>query len=61
MPARRPSWRGPLFGRHRLGDAIGRYAADVRDGAFPEEQHTYSIPAEELALFEDAVAEVRAR
>jgi 3-methyl-2-oxobutanoate hydroxymethyltransferase len=41
--------------------AIGRYAADVRKGAFPEEQHTYSIPDEELALFEDAVSEARAR
>ena len=41
--------------------AIGRYAAEVRSGAFPEEQHTYSIPAEELAVFEDAVSEVRAR
>jgi 3-methyl-2-oxobutanoate hydroxymethyltransferase len=28
------------------------YAAEVRSGAFPEEQHTYSIPDEELALFE---------
>lgn len=42
-----------------IGEAIGRYAAEVREGAFPEEQHTYSIPDEELALFEDAVADVR--
>src|SRR5471030_1861276 len=40
--------------------AIGRYAAEVREGAFPQEKHTYSIPDEELALFEDAVSEVRA-
>ena len=32
--------------------ALERFAADVRSGAFPEEQHTYSIPEEELALFE---------
>jgi 3-methyl-2-oxobutanoate hydroxymethyltransferase len=41
--------------------AIGRFAAEVREGSFPEEQHTYSIPDEELAIFEDAVSEVRAR
>jgi 3-methyl-2-oxobutanoate hydroxymethyltransferase len=33
-------------------DALGRYAEDVRSGAFPEEQHTYKMPAEELAAFE---------
>jgi len=33
-------------------DALGRYAEDVRTGAFPEEQHTYKMPAEELAAFE---------
>jgi 3-methyl-2-oxobutanoate hydroxymethyltransferase len=37
-------------------DALGRYAADVRSGAFPEDAHTYSIPEEELALFEAAVS-----
>jgi 3-methyl-2-oxobutanoate hydroxymethyltransferase len=36
-------------------EALESYAEDVRGGAFPEEQHTYSIPEEELALFEDAV------
>jgi 3-methyl-2-oxobutanoate hydroxymethyltransferase len=35
-----------------IRDALERFAADVRDGAFPEETHTYSIPDEELALFE---------
>ena len=35
------------------------YAAEVRSGAFPEAQHTYSIPAEELALFEEAVRALR--
>jgi 3-methyl-2-oxobutanoate hydroxymethyltransferase len=32
-------------------DALESYAEEVRSGAFPEEQHTYSIPEEELALF----------
>ncbi len=40
--------------------AVEEYAAEVRDGAFPAEQHTYSIPEEELALFEESLAEVRA-
>ena len=39
-----------------LGDAIvealGRYAEEVRSGAFPEEQHTYAMPDEERAAFE---------
>jgi 3-methyl-2-oxobutanoate hydroxymethyltransferase len=37
--------------------ALSTYAADVREGRFPEEQHTYSIPDEELAEFEAALAE----
>jgi 3-methyl-2-oxobutanoate hydroxymethyltransferase len=32
--------------------ALERFAADVRAGSFPEDGHTYSIPEEELALFE---------
>jgi 3-methyl-2-oxobutanoate hydroxymethyltransferase len=35
-------------------DALGRYAEDVRSGAFPEEQHTYKMPAEEREAFEAA-------
>jgi 3-methyl-2-oxobutanoate hydroxymethyltransferase len=35
-----------------IKDALERFAADVRTGAFPEESHTYSIPEEELSLFE---------
>jgi 3-methyl-2-oxobutanoate hydroxymethyltransferase len=35
-----------------IRDALERFAADVRTGAFPAEEHTYSIPDEELALFE---------
>jgi 3-methyl-2-oxobutanoate hydroxymethyltransferase len=32
--------------------ALERFAADVRTGAFPEDEHTYSIPDDELARFE---------
>jgi 3-methyl-2-oxobutanoate hydroxymethyltransferase len=32
--------------------ALEAYAADVRSGAFPAEEHTYEMPAEELELFE---------
>jgi 3-methyl-2-oxobutanoate hydroxymethyltransferase len=32
--------------------ALGRFADDVRSGAFPEPQHTYAMPGEELAAFE---------
>ncbi len=32
--------------------ALEEYVADVRGGTFPEEQHTYSMPAEELEAFE---------
>jgi 3-methyl-2-oxobutanoate hydroxymethyltransferase len=35
--------------------ALESFAADVREHRFPEEQHTYAMPAEELALFEDAL------
>jgi len=37
-----------------ITEALGRYAEDVRSGAFPEEQHTYAMPPEELAAFEAA-------
>jgi 3-methyl-2-oxobutanoate hydroxymethyltransferase len=40
-----------------IGSALGDYVADVRSGAFPEEQHTYSIPDDELAEFESALSE----
>ena len=43
-----------------IGEALEAYAQDVRAGSFPEEQHTYSIPDEELARF-DAGARERAR
>jgi len=32
--------------------ALRRYAEDVRTGAFPQSEHTYSIPEDELELFE---------
>jgi 3-methyl-2-oxobutanoate hydroxymethyltransferase len=35
-----------------IRDALEAYAHDVRTGAFPEEQHTYEMPAEELEEFE---------
>jgi 3-methyl-2-oxobutanoate hydroxymethyltransferase len=38
--------------------ALETYAAEVRSGAFPDEQHTYSIPEEELALFEASLNRV---
>jgi 3-methyl-2-oxobutanoate hydroxymethyltransferase len=40
--------------------ALERYATDVRTRAFPAEEHTYSIPADELALFDEAVSGSRA-
>jgi 3-methyl-2-oxobutanoate hydroxymethyltransferase len=33
-------------------DALGRYADEVRSGAFPEEQHTYAMPEDERTAFE---------
>ena len=38
--------------------ALERYAADVRSGAFPGDEHTYSIPEDELAAFEAALVEI---
>jgi 3-methyl-2-oxobutanoate hydroxymethyltransferase len=35
-----------------IRDALEHYAEDVRSGAFPEEQHTYEMPAGELEAFE---------
>jgi 3-methyl-2-oxobutanoate hydroxymethyltransferase len=37
--------------------ALEAYAADVRSGAFPAEEHTYAMPADELALLEAATEE----
>jgi 3-methyl-2-oxobutanoate hydroxymethyltransferase len=38
-----------------IGDAVARYASDVRSGTFPEDKHTYGISAEELAQFEQSL------
>jgi 3-methyl-2-oxobutanoate hydroxymethyltransferase len=54
---------GPRFVKQyaQLGPEIQRaleaYASDVRAGAFPEEQHTYSMPEEELAAFDASLLE----
>jgi 3-methyl-2-oxobutanoate hydroxymethyltransferase len=37
-----------------IRDALVAYAAEVRSGAFPEEQHTYAMPEAEQAEFEAA-------
>jgi 3-methyl-2-oxobutanoate hydroxymethyltransferase len=39
--------------------ALERYADDVRERRFPEEQHTYAIPEEELEVFERALESSR--
>ena len=41
--------------------AVGAYVEEVRERRFPEEQHTYAMPEEELALFEEALEDVEAR
>ncbi len=38
-----------------MGEAIGAYAREVRERSYPGEEHTYSIPPDELAAFEAAV------
>jgi 3-methyl-2-oxobutanoate hydroxymethyltransferase len=38
-----------------IGDAVAQYAHEVRSGAFPEDQHCYSITTAELGEFEKAV------
>jgi len=40
--------------------ALERYAADVRTSSFPDESHTYGMPAEELARFESQLGQGRA-
>jgi 3-methyl-2-oxobutanoate hydroxymethyltransferase len=41
--------------------ALEAYVEDVREGRFPEEQHTYAIPDEELAAFEAGLPAHRAQ
>lgn len=38
-----------------IREAVAAYAADVREGRFPEAVHTYAMPQEELDAFEAAV------
>jgi 3-methyl-2-oxobutanoate hydroxymethyltransferase len=40
-----------------IRDALRAYADDVRSGAFPQAEHTYSIPDDELELFEAQLQE----
>jgi len=40
-----------------IRDALTAYATEVRSGAFPEQQHTYAMPEEELAAFEGLSAD----
>ncbi len=42
-----------------ITEALGRYAEDVRSGTFPEPQHTYAMPEDELAAFETELEDVR--
>ena len=44
-----------------IGRALEGYVADVRERRFPEEQHTYAMPDEELAAFRAALAELARR
>jgi 3-methyl-2-oxobutanoate hydroxymethyltransferase len=37
--------------------ALEAYAEDVRSGTFPAEEHTYTMPADELELFDSATEE----
>jgi 3-methyl-2-oxobutanoate hydroxymethyltransferase len=37
-----------------IRDALEAFASDVRERRFPEERHTYAMPADELAVFERA-------
>jgi 3-methyl-2-oxobutanoate hydroxymethyltransferase len=41
--------------------ALGRFAADVRSSAFPEEQHTYAMAADELTVFSERVEQAHAQ
>jgi 3-methyl-2-oxobutanoate hydroxymethyltransferase len=37
-----------------IREALEEFSADVREGRFPSEEHTYAMPEDELALFEQA-------
>ena len=38
-----------------ITQAVGTYVEEVRERRFPEEQHTYAMPEDELARFEEAL------
>jgi 3-methyl-2-oxobutanoate hydroxymethyltransferase len=38
-----------------IKQAVGTYVEEVRERRFPEEQHTYAMPEDELARFEEAL------
>jgi 3-methyl-2-oxobutanoate hydroxymethyltransferase len=40
-----------------IRSALAAFASDVREYRFPEEQHTYAMPDDELAVFEAALSE----
>jgi 3-methyl-2-oxobutanoate hydroxymethyltransferase len=40
-----------------IRSALVAFASDVREHRFPEEQHTYAMPDDELAVFEAALSE----
>jgi 3-methyl-2-oxobutanoate hydroxymethyltransferase len=35
-----------------IREALAAFVADIRSGAYPEDRHTYGMPADELAAFE---------
>jgi 3-methyl-2-oxobutanoate hydroxymethyltransferase len=40
-----------------IREALAAFVADIRSGAYPEERHTYGMPADELAAFEAKLAD----
>ena len=44
-----------------IRDALSTYAREVRDGVYPADEHTYSMPEEELDLFSDSFAPIEER
>lgn len=61
-PGRRPRFVKPYADlSSAIVSALRDYAADVRSGAFPGPEHTYSIPDEELERFESQLARVDGR
>ena len=40
-----------------IRSALVEFASDVREHRFPDEQHTYAMPDDELAVFESALSE----